>query len=215
MKKQIFSSILFIVICFIGTICAKADKSSVNLHFVYIAHEVTTPINDICDKLRTFQADAVEVDDALIVYLSDGKSSFMSFTNLEDATHQGRDREHAFQEVIAELQDANSHDVVASEDVKNIIQLFDEFNFIDESGNILYNSVVMDFYIGANFWALGNNEKVISHLYQDFGMPQLPKSQFQLNIYAPKTDHLSFPNGKPFGEKNVNGINESVKIFEY
>lgn len=217
--NRIRIKIFVVVVLFFTFICGvKAqdnDKSSVNLHFVYIDHEVTTPITELCERLRSLQEDATEINDALILYLSDGRASIVSFTNIKDVTGQGRDKELAFIEVISALQDANSHDVVASEDIKNIINLFEEYNFVDEDGTILYNNVTFDFYVGASFWTLGNNEKVISHLYHDFSMSELPKSQFSLNIYVPKTDHVSYPEGMPFGDNNVGDINNKVKLFEY
>lgn len=194
---------------------AQTDDSSKNLHFVYIAHEVTTPITELCEKIQTLHDDATEVDDALIVYLSDGSTSLTSFTNLKDNEGKGRDTDNAFLEVIAALEDANSHDVIATDDVTNIQNLFKEYNFVSESGAITYASVIFDFYIGNNFWTLGNNEKVIAHLYECFSLYKMPRGQFTLNIYKPKTDHLKYPEGKPFGDNNIEGINEKVRILEY
>lgn len=209
-----FSSLFFLLFILVGEIKAQ-DKASMNLHFVYIDHEVTTPITELCGRLRSLQEDATEVDDALMIYLSDGRASLVSFTNMKDTSGQGRDKELAFVEIISALQDANSHDVIATEDIKNIIELFDEYNFVEDDGSIMYNSVSFDFYVGASFWTLGNNEKVISHLYHDFSMSELPKDKFNLNIYVPKTDHVSFPEGMPFGDNNIEGINDKLKLFEY
>lgn len=192
-----------------------AQDDSKNLHFVYIDHEVTTPVTELCGKIQQLHDDAAEVDDALIVYLSDGNTSIVSFTNLSDNAGKGRDKDNAFLEVIAALEDANSHDVVATEDIKNIQDLFTEYNFIDSDGRITYNSVIFDFYVGNSFWTLGNNEKVIAHLYESFSMFNMPRGQFSMNIYKPKTNHLQYPEGMPFGDNNVEGINEKIRIFEY
>ena len=68
---------------FAGTYPANAqDYSNVNLHFVYIDHEPSTPVNQLCQRIRSLRDDAIEVEDALIVYLSDGRQSLLSFTNL-------------------------------------------------------------------------------------------------------------------------------------
>ncbi len=203
------------VLSLLSILSVSAQDDSKNLHFVYIDHEVTTPVTELCEKIQQLHDDATEVDDALIVYLSDGKTSIVSFTNLSDNAGKGRDTENAFLEVIAALEDANSHDVVATEDVRNIQNLFAEYNFINSDGQITYNSVIFDFYVGGSFWNLGNNEKVISHLYESFSMFNMPRGQFSLNIYKPKREHLQYPDGKPFGDNNVDGINERIRILEY
>ncbi|MCF0126496.1 MAG: hypothetical protein HUJ68_12235 [Clostridia bacterium] len=220
MNKILVKLTVIIFFGIVGNVCntyaqGNPDKSSINLHFVYIAHEITTPVNELCARLTALQEDAIEINDALIIYLSDGKASIVTFTNLKDVSDKGRDKDIAFIEVISALQDANSHDVIASYDVENIINLFEEYNFVNDEGGIIYNNVTFDFYVGKSFWTLGNNEKVISHLYHDFSMANLPKNQFVLNIYVPKSDHLRYPQGMPFGDNNVENINNKVKILEY
>lgn len=157
----------------------------------------------------------MDVDDALILYLSDGRTSLTSFTNLKDEYGKNRDNRNAFDEIIAALEDANSHDVIAATDISNILQLFEEYNFINSDGSFVYNSVTFDFYVGTNFWSLGNNEKVIAHLFEAFSMKSLPKDKFTINIFKPRTDHPKYPEGKPFGDNNIEGINQVVRIMDY
>ena len=211
MKKLL--SIIFFLVC---ALCIKAqDYSKVNLHFVYIAHEPSTPVNQLCKRIRTLRDDAIEVEDALIVYLSDGRQSLLSFTNLQDIGGRNRDQNDAFVDIIAALQDANSHDVIAQEDRKNILNLFEEYNFIDENGKFLFSSVTMDFYVGPEYWTLGNQEKVISHLFVDFDAASFSKDKLVFNVFKPKGQSLSYPEGMPFGDNNIDGINQKLSIFEY
>lgn len=199
----------------VATVGKAQDFSSMNLHFVYIDHEPSTPVNKLCERIRTLRDDAIEVDDALILYLSDGKQSLISFTNLKDNYGKDRDSNDAFVGIIAALQDANSHDVTASEDRKNILTLFDEYNFVNEMGHFKFSSVTMDFYVGSGFWSLGNNEKVISHLFVDFDVASQPKDKFVFNVFRPKGEVLDYPEGQPFGDNNIDGINNKLSIYEY
>lgn len=216
MKNKIRILTLLLLTCITGCMDVWAeDVSSMNLHFVYIAHESTTPVNQLCERIRTLQNDAVEIDDALIVYLSDGLNSPMSFANMRDYTGRGRDTQQAFDSVIGALQDANSHDVVARHDIANILNLFSEYNFLNENREVIYNSVTFDFYVGPSFWGLNNNEAVIAHLYAAFDVQSLPKSKFTLNVYVPRADELKYPEGQPFGPNNIDGINNKVKILKY
>lgn len=204
------------IIMIAGVFTVKAqDYSKVNLHFVYIDHEPSTPVNQLCQRIRTLRDDAIEVEDALIVYLSDGRQSLLSFTNLQDVYGRNRDKNEAFVDIIAALQDANSHDVIAQEDRNNILRLFGEYNFIDENGRFLFNSVTMDFYVGSEYWTLGNHEKVISHLFVDFDAASFPKDKLAFNIFKPKGQSLKYPEGMPFGDNNIDGINQKLSIFEY
>lgn len=205
-----------VVLMIVGSLSVQAqDYSKVNLHFVYIDHEPSTPVNQLCQRIRTLRDDAIEVEDALIVYLSDGRQSLLSFTNLQDMAGRNRDKNEAFVDIIAALQDANSHDVIAQEDRKNILRLFDEYNFVDENGKFLFSSVTMDFYVGPEFWTLGNHEKVISHLFVDFDAASFPKDKLAFNVFKAKGQTLNYPESMPFGDNNIDGINQKLSIFEY
>lgn len=208
--------LMAIVLMIVGVLNVYAqDYSKVNLHFVYIDHEPSTPVNQLCQRIRTLRDDAIEVEDALIVYLSDGRQSLLSFTNLQDVYGRNRDKNDAFVDIIAALQDANSHDVIAQEDRKNILRLFDEYNFVDEDGRFLFSSVTMDFYVGPEYWTLGNHEKVISHLFVDFDAASFPKEKLSFNVFKPKGQSLNYQEEMPFGDNNIDGINQKLSIFEY
>lgn len=214
MKKCL--AILIAVLAIMPAVTVKAqDYSQMNLHFVYIDHETSTPVNQLCKRIRTLRDDAIEVEDALIIYLSDGRQSLLSFTNLVDRNNENRDANEAFVNIIAALQDANSHDIIAREDRKNILKLFDDYNFIDEQGHFLFKSVTMDFYVGPDYWNLGNHEKVIAHLFVDFDASSFDKSKLAINIFKPKGVELKYPDGMPFGDNNIEGINQKLSIFEY
>ena len=207
---------LTILACLLSFVSAKAqDYSKMNLHFIYIAHETSTPVNKLCERLRTVRDDAIEVEDALIVYLSDGALSPISFTNLKDNSGRNRDSQDSYTDIIAALQDFNSHNVVARNDRTNILNLFDEYNFLDENGNLRFNTVIMDFYVCASFWSLGNNEKIIAHLFTALNAASFPKDRFSFNVYKPRGEKLVYVEGMPFGDNNIDGINSKLKIFEY
>ena len=126
MMKRIQLLFGAIVACFVIALSAKAqDYSKMNLHFIYIAHETSTPVNKLCERIRTVRDDALEVEDALIIYLSDGVLSPVSLTNLKDQSGLHRDSPESYTDIIAALQDFNSHNVVARNDRTNLLNLFD------------------------------------------------------------------------------------------
>ena len=199
-----------------GNVGATAqDYSMMNLRFIYISHEPGTPVGRLWEKIRAIRNDAVEIDDALIVYLADGRQPLVSFTNLKDPDALQRDRDEAFFSINAALQDAIAHDVIAKEDRKNILRLFDQFNFVTDDGQLRFNSVAMDFYVGPSFWALGNNLQVIAHLYTAFGAASYPKDKLSFSVYKPKGQDLGEDANQLFGDNNIDGINQKLSMFEY
>lgn len=198
-----------------ATRAQSANYSSMNLHFVYIDHEPSTPVNKLCERLRMLRDDAVEIGDALIIYLADGQSPIVSLTGLKDKKGLGRDDNQTYTRIVAALQNANYHDVMARIDREKIIQLFDEYDFVDESGNFLFNSVIMDFYVGPEFWSLKDNERVIAHLFTAFKAASYTKGKFSFNVFKAKEQELDYPKGMPFGDNNIDGINEKLSIFDY
>lgn len=191
------------------------DNSNKHLHFVYIAHETSTPINQLCQRVQTIRNDADETGDAFILYLADGSSSLVSLHNLEDKTGKKRDSEDAFLNIIDALQNANSHEVSPRYDCRNLINLFEEFNFATVENQLLFKTVTLDFYVGPTFWTLGNNEKVLAHLYFSLNASAFSLDTFSFNVFKPKGQSIEYTPGKLFGNLNVDSINKRLKILEY
>lgn len=214
-KNQFYYTILITVFMCVFVQRAQAqDYSNTNLHVIYIDHETSTPVTQLCSRIRTLRDDALEIEDALIVYLADGSTPLISLTNLPDETGRDRDKSDAIYAIFDALQTVNSHNVIAREDRRQLLQLFDEFNFVDNNNQLRFKNVTIDFYIGPSFWALGY-EKIISHLYVALGVSQFPRDRFAFNIFKPRGTDLGYPKGKPFGNENIDGINEKLTILEY
>lgn len=214
MKKITFFNV-FLIAAFLFLTSQKVfaqDYSKTNLHVIYIDHETSTPVARLSERLREQRNDAIEVDDAFIVYMADGSKPLVSLVNLPDT--KGRDKEEAMYAIFDALQNVNSHNIIESEDRRLLLELFDEFNFVDENNKVRFNNVTIDFYIGPSFWVLGY-EKIISHLYVALEVAKFPKERFAFNIFKPKGIKLDYPEGKPFGVGNLDGINQELRIFEY
>jgi len=195
--------LLFLIMCFLGLpICAQTTR----LHFIYIDHETTTPTNNLCKKIQDLRDKAIENGGGLIVYLANGFSPMVSATNVEsiDEKYVG---DEAFDDIIAALQEENSHDVNAKTDLNQILQLAEQCHINDDKMKLGYKRVTFDFYVGSTFWGLRNEERLLSYLYFALEVPKLMEEDFSFNIYKPKDDKLEHLENKPFGEKNVERIN--------
>lgn len=216
MKQTIIQIICIVTIVFMIPVAVYAqDSSRKNLHFVYIDHEISTPVSRLCQRLQSFHNDALEVGDVLVIYLSDNQHPFYSFTNLKDATDQKRDSKNAFNSIIEALQNSNSHAVSARDDRHFILNLFEDYNFVDDSGQLLYQTVTFDFYVGSSFWMMGNNEKIIAHLFVAFNAASYTRDKFAFNIYKPREVQLNYQEDMPFGDNDIDGINNKLSVFEY
>lgn len=214
-KKTFFHPFLVAVfLCLPSHDALAQDYSTTNLHVVYIDHETSTPVTRLSNRLRVLRDDAIEVDDALIIYMANGSTPLVSLTNLPDTTGRDRNKEDAMYAIFDALQNVNSHNVIEREDRRLLLRLFDEFNFVDDNDKLRFKNVTIDFYIGPSFWALGY-EKIISHLYVALGSAKFPKERFAFNVFKPKNTELGYSDGKPFGDGNLDGINQKLNIFEY
>lgn len=204
--------ILFLCIFpFCTSIFAQNNKG--NLTFIYIDHESSTPVNKICDRIKDIRDDALEMDDALIIYLANGDKPLISLTNVpdEDNEYSGDEK---FTEIIGQLQEMNSHDVNASKDVRTIIELLNRCKVSSSDESLNWESLTMDFYVGPSFWALGNNERLISKLYFVMEIPKIQKQgEVNFNIYKGRDVKIDSADGYLFGPKNVEGIN-NIRILE-
>lgn len=223
--------ILYLLLVLTGTAWVTAqDNSKKNLQFVYIDHEVSTPTKVLNERMTMRYYDVVQYpeQESMIIYLSNGRLSPIAFVNLVDyamaeqltgniPSGRRRDTEDAFKDVLETLNKANSHTVEPVADINNILSVLDQQQVFDENGKLNFKRLRFDFYVGPQFWQLLNNEKIIARLYAIIqqGLQEGDKDKISFNVFKPKDSHLDYPEGKPFGEINLNGINEKLSIMEY
>jgi len=223
--------ILYLLFGITGTVWVTAqDNSKKNLQLVYIDHEVSTPTSVLNERITTRYYEVVQYpeQESMILYLSNGRLSPVAFVNLEDYataeqlpgntnSSQRRDTEDAFKGVLETMNKANSHTVEPLIDINNILSILDQQQVFDENGKLKFKRLRFDFYVGPQFWQLFNNEKVIARLYAIIqqGLQDSDKKKISFNVFKPKDSHLDYPEGRPFGEFNLNGINEILNIMEY
>lgn len=213
--KDVMKRIACAVVLLLGCTVLSAQnyrKAEQQFNFVYVAHDVTTPVQHLVARLREVYTDAIKYGNAAVFYLSNGSNPTVVKVNMV-----GDNRNDFDNLLVPELQDKNSHDVIADIDVDNILNLFSENEIIGEDRQMLYNSVMFDFYVNKNFWALQNNEAVIAALYFALDIANLMKPEVDLyfNVYRYKDEPLDYPEGQAFGVKNVNDINKNITILPY
>ena len=198
---------MMLLVCILLSFQSISAQQTKNYQFVYIDHEVNTPVNKLCQKLKELYDDAYETGDVLIIYLSTGLPSegycMQSLTNIKDVTEKKLDTEEAFDKIIGALQNSNYHSVNPKADVNNILNLFETYNYLDNNGKLSYKNVKLSFYVGSRFWTLGYEYSVLSYLYALLGVADMPLGVFSYNVMASLADKPKYEEGKPFGELNL------------
>ena len=209
--KRIFFILTFVIACVLNTFAQEADASK-NYSFIYIAHDVTTPIDRLSEKLREAYREAVQYENVAIFYMSNGTDPI-----IVKVLPSGDDNRDDFEKVLmTELQEMNSHDVDSEIDAEAIVDLLSENDFASY-GRINYALVNLDFYIGSMFWTLGDNENIISRVYFVLDIDKFKYQDLAFNVYCNEEDFskLNYEEGKPFGEKNLSSINNDITILPY
>lgn len=184
-----------------------AQGSANRLNFIYIDHETTTPVNKLIKSLKTLRANAIETGSGLIIYLANNFEPIVSAVNVPNVD-EGYLGDDAFDFVIGGLQDENSHDVDAKTDLRKILSLCDQCGLNDKNMKLGYRGVTFDFYVGKSFWEIHNEMSLLSYLYFALEIPTLQEAEVYFNIYKPTDDVLNYPENMPFGEKNIDNINQ-------
>lgn len=207
MKKVFFC--IFMVLC---TLNASAQESTTNrdFYFVYVDHEINTPIQRLIDRLKSQRRDISQTNASAIFYLPAGDQPVIVRMNLKD--DNAADFDTLF---VRELQEKNSHDVIAQIDIDKIVELFDENPIVGDDHQLLYSTVNFDFYVGEKFWNLKNNELVIAKLYFILGLDKFPSGKVPFNIWKNKDEKIDVSPETAFGKKNLGGLNQRLRLQNY
>lgn len=177
----------------------SAQKQS--LEFFYIAHDRTTPVNELCDRLEEIYEDALSDEDyAVIFYLPNYDSPIVVKINLE-----GENRDD-FQKLISELRVKTQHEIYVDKDLETITEIFNSHDFITEDGQHTFDSVLLCWYINPDFWLFNYNEAIIASLYWSLEMEQYHKAGYiTTEIWHAAGDGLekNVNERYPFGRKNL------------
>lgn len=212
--------LLSFIIAILGSVVAiaqsadSADHSQLQFSFHYIAHDETTPVSAIIEKLQVDYYNAVEDEDyphPTVFYLSSGARPIIVRINLPNDNRDDFDNV-----LLPELYQRNAHEVEPETDIEELNRIFDEIGLVTDTNRLRYSSARFNFYINPQFWKVNNNEKIIASLFMGLDIPDMEGNLIEWNIYQPTRHHITYSEGKPFGDKNVSNINDFTKgkIYE-
>ncbi len=204
MRKYIYIIVSLLLLTVAASVEAHAgnDVSGKNLCFVYIAHSENTSVNALSKYIDARYQRALDTDDfVLVLYLANGTDPLIVKVNTED------DNRNDIKELERELKEKYSHKVDAGYDLKRIVGLFEELDFmVPYSSKLKYEAVDWHFHVTSDFWAYGYNESLISSLCFVMGTENLKEENFRFRCYFSQYDELVYDKEKPFGAKNYSNI---------
>lgn len=218
MKK--LYSVLFILLCLVMTNQSYAQKIDQPLTFVYMCCDFSTNKSELTRIVSEMYDQAIDLYDEsrnvpYIFYLSDNLDPKVIFINVDTMLNN----EDEFEEkILASLNSPVTHNVMPRSDIDSIVNIFNRIDFIDEEGNLTYESFTMDFYVSESFWSHEYNISVISYLYWILGLEKLvPTGEIAFNVNYSQTenDYTGTESGKNncFGEMNLLDINNESNIW--
>lgn len=177
---------------------SRKDKT---FRFVYIAHDSSTPVGRLIDRLRHVRNDAMEGYEDVVFYLASGNNPIIVQYNVGD------NNQSDFEDILlAELNDRNSHNVNAETDLTSIYKILSDVGFVNENKQLNYESASFNFYVSPRFFTLRNHEAIIAPIFVAFDIPNIRGGRVNFQLMESRDDRL--PEGPLFGDKNWEGINE-------
>ncbi|MBE6232311.1 MAG: hypothetical protein IJN02_01090 [Bacteroidales bacterium] len=198
--------ILIILISAFLPLAGYAQTQS--LEFYYIAHDRTTPVADLCDRLEEVYETADRYEDyAVIFYLPNYDEPIIVKMNLPG------DNRSDFKNIISELRLKPSHEIYADVDYAAIADLMNKHDFIDEKEQPVYSSVLFCWYVNPDFWQFLYNEELIASLYFNLELDKYV-GYVTTQIWHASGDGLKVDSEYPFGTKNLcKGMN--FMLYQY
>lgn len=184
-------------ILFAALISFSASAQTQSFEFYYIAHDRTTPVAELCNRLEQVYEIALSYEDyAVIFYLPNYDDPKIVKVNLPG------DNRDDFKNIISELRLKPAHEIFPDIDYANIIDLVNKHDFIDDAGNPQYTSALFCWYVNPDFWQFSYNEELIASLYFNLELDKY-RGYVETQIWHASGDGIKINPKYPFGTKNL------------
>lgn len=194
-----------------------AQKKIKTFEFIYVAHNMDTPITTLINKLhdlyytKVSEYEAKEVD-ACIFYLAKGHTPKIVTVNLGADENLPNNNREKIEEWLSELNKPD-YRVEPYSDVDSIIKIFNQYDFLNETGHLKYEKIKFNFYVDNEFWEGGYNESLIARLYWILGLDRFKDNfEFEWRVWCSEKLHKKLEDEEfYFGETNWGDINNDFR----
>ena len=211
-KKTIILGILSFFMALPAMSIEDSDLSQTSgnkqtFRFVYIAPDNNMSQQQLLADLNNHRNYVVLEGSPAIFYLVSNNDPLIVKFNMS-----GDNSDEFENQLLYNLRQTMSWSVDANFDRQKILSLFRQYDFIDNSGELVFDKVEFDFHVGKTFWDRGNNEAVIAALFFELNAAKyLDENRMQFNVFfrCPPSKG-TYDGEKPFGEMNLDDINSLI-----
>ena len=208
MKQQgLISRIMMTVylMLFAGVVYSQESELNRTYSLVYVAQDQTVDKEALTVALRNVYNHSL-VEGPTIIYYANGTRPVIVKVNMPGDNRQDFDTK-----IVPLLKLNVSRSIDSSFDLKNLLNLIDKNDFVNDEGELVCQRTDFEFYVGNSFWTMNNNEKLISALFFNLNLAQLMnKGAFSFNVFCPRS--VEIDEEFPFGMQNLDGIAKRVSI---
>lgn len=176
-----------------------------NIKFVYIAHDIETPIRELKNKLDQHRNRALQDPYyQVIFYLANqGRPIIVQINPIEY-------NDDDYKALIQELYERDYHNPQPDVDLEYIVDLFQNLEI--GINDLMVNELSMEFFVTPDFFTQGFNETVIARLYYVLALDDLHSENkvenFTLEVFYPEGNEPKYSKEDPFGPMNLGYIND-------
>lgn len=228
-KIRLYLALVFVLLQFPACVYGQDDEyTKKTFRLIYVAHddEALGVGNDklLLDALDELKMDAdYAVGCPFIFYVSNGSwlgeencDSIVAKLNVKENSQKEDKFTDDYENFVTALSRTGSHEVNADVDIENILHFLESDDFLDQSGNMIYDEVVFEFFVHQKFWDEKCNQRLISALYFILDANRYDKEKFRFLVHYlvnnPKPDFTNYETTgiPPFGVWNADGINSAL-----
>lgn len=201
---------LLIAILMSLSVAVTAQNARQNtLKFIYVYHNSDTPVSELCKTLNDAFADARNHQIPTVIYLSYLDRPYVATAGMGEADVE------AFGNIISELQEERYHPVDPQSDLENLVEIFNNHDFMSENGRPRFTSMNWSFFVNQDYWNAGYNEQIIAKLYYILELASLPDGYLRFQVYYSGEEEFVYDKDAPFGVKDLCPELNTIELIKF
>lgn len=194
----------------------KEPKDDIPFLFAYVTHYADVRLEKIDSLyLNDMFKTVTEIGGRAIIYISNGEEPIIAKIGFE----HGQEKQE-YDKIIEATRELY-HTVNYEYDLNRLIELFNEYNFVDSNGKILYSRAVLNFFVSSEFWNSHGHTGFLAPLAFCLNMNQFD-DRFERNYLFDSDDYERLSesdrdkhNIYKMGEENLGGFANEIVLQEY
>lgn len=201
--------LLVSILMLFSLIVNAQDARQNTLKLIYIYHTPNTPVAELCVSLSNAFNDARNYGIPTIFYLASMDNPYIALAGM------GETAVEEYEIIINRLQERRFHSIDPHSDVERLIEMFNDCDFLADTGRPKYNSMIWSFYVNQDYWDANYNEQIIAKLYYALELGKLPSDYLHFQVYYSGTDEFHYDTESPLGDKIYCPELKSLELIKF